>query len=118
MLKKVLVSACLGLVLVTGIDHQPAEAQVGVVAAAIETGKAVGKLPIRRSPPGPFTGKGRTIGTTVAGAVYKILRKKVVPSVFGSDLWVLVEQADGKNAGTSGWVFAGKAANGSPRNFR
>lgn len=118
MLKKVLLSACLGLVLVAGAAHQPAGAQVTVVAAAIETGKAVGKLPIRKSPPGPFASKGKKIGSTVPGATYKILRKKVVPSVFGSDLWVLIEQAGVASGAKSGWVFAGKAAQGSPRNFR
>ena len=84
MFKQTLLSACLGLVLVTGADHRPADAQVSVVAAAVETGKAIGRLPIRKSPPGPFSGKGKKVGTTVPGATYNILAKKVVPSIFGA----------------------------------
>ncbi len=117
MFKTLLMSAGLSLVLVTGTVTGNAQAQAGITAVAtIDVVRTAGALPIRKSPPGPFSSKGRKLGKTAARAEYRVLSRKVVPSVFGGQLWVKISPVSGN--GLTGWVYSGKARKGAPQNLR
>jgi hypothetical protein len=73
-----------------------------------------GELPLRSAPPGLFSGRGGEIGAVEPGQSYIVLQRKAVPSIFGTQEWLKVQQIS-PEAGTAGWAFSG--VGGDMQNF-
>ena len=63
-------------------------------------------LPLRQSPPGAFfKGKGEQIGEAKKDETLRVIDKKIVPTVFGSEDWLKVQSST--NPAKEGWIFSG-----------
>jgi len=80
--------------------------------AAVTVGstvKPIAPLPLQQAPPqGYFSFKGDQIGTTTTAKTYTVIDKKTVPTLFGQDTWLQVQnKADPKQ---TGWIYTGSDA--------
>jgi hypothetical protein len=65
------------------------------------------ELPLRAGPPGTFfKGKGDRIGTVSPKEHYRVLERKSIPTVVGTEQWLRVQSVDDPNK--QGWIYAGK----------
>lgn len=68
------------------------------------------EVPIRTTPPGFFRGKGDQIGTTEPDQQYLVLERRAVPSILGTEEWLLLQAVSPTEPGTSGWSYGGRWA--------
>jgi hypothetical protein len=67
-----------------------------------------GDIELRASPPGGlFTTAGPRVGTARAGQPLRVLQRREIAAVFGSEIWVQVAPAEGGSDGV-GWMFWGR----------
>jgi len=65
-----------------------------------------GQLPLRQAPPGTFfQGKGDQIGTVSAKERYRVLERKAVPTIAGTEQWLKVQSVEDPTK--RGWIYAG-----------
>jgi hypothetical protein len=65
------------------------------------------QIPIYASPPGTgFQGKGQELSTAQPNQRYEVLIRQVVPTLFGTEVWLRVRLANDP-AAKEGWIFAG-----------
>jgi len=67
------------------------------------------QLPLRAAPPGTFfQGKGPEVGTVTAGESYRVIDKRNIPTILGTQKWLKV-QSD-TNPNQLGWIYAGEGS--------
>jgi hypothetical protein len=67
-------------------------------------------IPIYASPPGTvFQGKGQEIDRAVPNQRYEVLTRRVVPTLFGTEVWLRVRLV-GDTSAKDGWIFAGSGS--------
>ncbi len=80
--------------------------------AAVVPGAVVkpnGVLPLRDAPPqGLFSFKGDQIGTIGTGSSYGVVETKIVPTLFGNETWVRVQNKT--DPSQTGWIYTGSDA--------
>ena len=66
-----------------------------------------GQLPLRQTPPGTFfQGKGDQVGTVLPRESYRVLERKAVPTIAGTEQWLKVQSVE--NPTKQGWIYAGR----------
>jgi len=66
------------------------------------------EVPIRTTPPGFFQFKGDQIGTTEPDQRYLVLERRAVPSILGTEEWLLLQPISPNDAAPSGWSYGGR----------
>lgn len=75
-------------------------------ASAQDLVRPNGQLPLRDAPPGSFfQGKGQAVGSVMPNDKFRVLERRIVPTITGKENWWRVQGVDGSNK--EGWVFAG-----------
>jgi len=109
--KRILLSALAGsMVLCTSFALLAQEMAILPKDRATFTIEAVTDVPMRKKPPNSgylfIAGPGEAVAVIKAGERVKVLRKKVIKTFFGNDIWVRVKRIEQEKK-PEGWVFWG-----------
>lgn len=66
------------------------------------------EMPMRTTPPGFFQLKGDQIGTTEPDQKYVVIERRAVPSILGTEEWLLLQSVSQDEPATSGWSYGGR----------